>query len=56
MSKWATSSVLVREEAGIQHSVYYTNKGLLDAKTKYQRLEKWALALITAARKLRPYF
>ena len=29
---------------------------MLDAETRYTQLEKLALALITAARKLRPYF
>lgn len=31
-------------------------KALLDAETRYPPLEKWALALVVAARKLRPYF
>ncbi|KAH9802826.1 Ribonuclease H [Citrus sinensis] len=56
ISKRATSSVLVREEEGKQHPVYYTSKALVDAETRYPLMEKWALALITAARKLRPYF
>ena len=56
ISKWATSSVLVREEEGKQHPVYYTSKALVDAETTYLLIEKWALALITAAQKLRPYF
>ncbi|KAH9768928.1 Ribonuclease H [Citrus sinensis] len=56
ISKQATSSVLVREEEGKQHPVYYTSKALVDAETRYPLMEKWALALITAARKLRPYF
>lgn len=29
---------------------------MLDAETKYSPLEKWALALVVATRKLRPYF
>ena len=32
------------------------SKSLLDAETRYTQLEKLALALVTAARKLRPYF
>ena len=55
VSKWATNSVLVREEEGKQHLVYYTSKALVDAETRYPLMEKWALALITAARKLIPY-
>ena len=35
--------------------VYYTNKSLLDAETRYPEMEKLALALMVAAWKLRPY-
>ena len=35
---------------------YTTSKALVDAETRYPLMEKWALTLITAARKLRPYF
>ena len=48
--------MLVREEEGKQFLVYYVNKSLLDAETRYTQLEKLILALITVARKLRPYF
>ncbi|KAL5580705.1 hypothetical protein UlMin_013147 [Ulmus minor] len=50
------STVLIREEEGKQSPVYYVSKALLDAETQYSQLEKLALALIIAARKLRPYF
>ncbi|GMH26686.1 hypothetical protein Nepgr_028529 [Nepenthes gracilis] len=50
------SSVLVRQEFDIQQSVYYVSKTLTDPETRYPRTEKMALALIVAARKLRPYF
>ncbi|XP_052300414.1 uncharacterized protein LOC127903754 [Citrus sinensis] len=56
VSDRAASSVLVREEEGIQYPIYYTSKALLDAETRYPTMEKWALALVVAARKLRPYF
>ena len=52
----ATSSVLIRLEEGVQRPVYYTSKALLPVETRYSPAEKIALALITAARKLRPYF
>ncbi|KAK0592827.1 hypothetical protein LWI29_026166 [Acer saccharum] len=52
----ATSSVLIRLEEGVQKPVYYTCKALLPAETRYPPVKKIALALITAARKLRPYF
>ena len=48
--------MLIREENDIQHPVYYVSKALLDAETRYSRLEKLALALVVAGRKLRPYF
>lgn len=49
VSKYAMSSMLVREEVGIQYTIYYTSKALLDAETKYSIMEKWALALVIAA-------
>ena len=36
--------------------IYYVSKVLLDVETRYNQLEKLALALFTAARKLKPYF
>ncbi|KAK0603302.1 hypothetical protein LWI29_003521 [Acer saccharum] len=56
VSEAATSSVLVKQEDGIQKPIYYTSKALLPAETRYSLAEKMALALITTARKLRPYF
>ncbi|KAL5571888.1 hypothetical protein UlMin_021485 [Ulmus minor] len=56
VSKGAVSSTLVREEDGVQWPIYYTSKSLLDAETRYPEIEKLALALMVAARKLRPYF
>ncbi|KAL2228546.1 UNVERIFIED_CONTAM: Retrovirus-related Pol polyprotein from transposon gypsy [Sesamum indicum] len=52
----ALSSVLVREEDGKQSPVYYVSKMLQGAKKKYIQIKKLALALVTTARKLRPYF
>ena len=56
ISDAATSSVLVRQENGGQKPVYYPSKALLPTEMRYSPAEKMALALITAARKLRPYF
>ncbi|KAK0571069.1 hypothetical protein LWI29_010549 [Acer saccharum] len=56
VSESVTSSILVRQEEGIQKPVYYTSKALLPAETRYSPTEKMALALMTAARKLRLYF
>ncbi|XP_059315393.1 uncharacterized protein LOC132066002 [Lycium ferocissimum] len=46
----------VREDEGKQSPICYVSKTLLDAETRYPHLEKLALALIQAARKLRQYF
>ncbi|KAL5560487.1 hypothetical protein UlMin_036698 [Ulmus minor] len=56
VSKGAVSSTLIREEEGVQWPIYYTSKSLLDEETRYPEVEKLALALMIAARKLRPYF
>ncbi|XP_075098662.1 uncharacterized protein LOC142175646 [Nicotiana tabacum] len=56
VSEVAVSAVLVREDQGKQSPIYYVSKSLLDAETRYPHLEKLALALTMASRKLRPYF
>ncbi|XP_062075821.1 uncharacterized protein LOC133779942 [Humulus lupulus] len=56
VSQFAASSVLFREEANCQRPVFYCNKMLLDAETHYSMMEKLALALLTAKKKLRQYF
>jgi hypothetical protein len=48
--------VLVREESGVQKPVYFTSRALHGAEGRYPQIEKLALALITSARRLRPYF
>ncbi|WZZ61282.1 hypothetical protein YC2023_061389 [Brassica napus] len=56
LSEHAVSAVLVQEEGTKQLPIYYVSKALLDAETRYSHLEKLALALLVATRKLRPYF
>ncbi|XP_019251290.1 PREDICTED: uncharacterized protein LOC109230222 [Nicotiana attenuata] len=56
ISEIAVSGVLVREDQGTQFPVYYASPTLGDAETRYPHLEKLALALISASRKLKPYF
>ncbi|KAK6118110.1 hypothetical protein DH2020_048159 [Rehmannia glutinosa] len=56
VSEYAISSVLIRLDGSIQHPVYYTSQALHDAELRYPPMEKLAYSLITAARKLRPYF
>ncbi|KAF8090064.1 hypothetical protein N665_0489s0005 [Sinapis alba] len=56
ISPSAVSGVLIKEDQGEQHPVFYTSKRLTDAETRYPTLERIALATVTSARKLRPYF
>ncbi|KAF8095016.1 hypothetical protein N665_0346s0013 [Sinapis alba] len=56
VSSSAVSSVLIKEDRGEQHPIFYTSKRLTDAKTRYPTLERMALAVVTSARKLQPYF
>ncbi|KAK3037084.1 hypothetical protein RJ639_029926 [Escallonia herrerae] len=50
------SVVLVREEDGVQKSIYYVSKVLQDVETRYPKIDKIALALIISVRRLRSYF
>lgn len=50
------SAVLVCEEGRRQLLVYFINRALKGPKTRYQPIEKLALALVNAARRLQPYF
>ena len=52
VSEHAVSAVLVLEEGTKQLPIYYVSKSLLDAETRYSHLEKLALVLKIAARKL----
>ncbi|KAM1672284.1 hypothetical protein ACFXTN_037192 [Malus domestica] len=56
VSASAVSFVLIRNDGNVEWHVYYTNKALQDAKTRYSNIEKLALALVMSAKKLRPYF
>ncbi|XP_050121386.1 uncharacterized protein LOC126599068 [Malus sylvestris] len=56
VSEVAVSSAHMREELGAKLPVFYTSKALLDAKTRYPKIEKLILVLVVAARKLKPYF
>ncbi|KAK3027816.1 hypothetical protein RJ639_041984 [Escallonia herrerae] len=52
----AVSTVLIREEDGVQKPIYYVSKVLQDVETRYPKIDKISLALIISARRLRPYF
>ena len=56
VSDFSTSVVLVKDKDRVQHPVYYYSRALREAEERYPRMEKLILALVTAARKLRPYF
>ncbi|KFK26842.1 hypothetical protein AALP_AA8G300800 [Arabis alpina] len=56
VSETAVSAVLVREERGEQKPIFYVSKTLTDVETRYPQLEKLALSVVMASRKLRPNF
>ncbi|XP_017417482.1 uncharacterized protein LOC108328172 [Vigna angularis] len=49
-------SVVLTQEKPQSKLVYFVSRTLLDRETRYQRVEKVALALLNASRRLRPYF
>ena len=56
VSDFSTSVVLVRDKDRVQSPVYYCSRALRGAEERYPRMEKLILALVTATRKLGPYF
>ncbi|XP_012833449.1 PREDICTED: uncharacterized protein LOC105954321 [Erythranthe guttata] len=52
----AISAVLIRDGGKGHQPIYYISRALQGAEQCYSNTEKLALALINAARKLRPYF
>ena len=56
VSDFSTNAVLIRYKDRVQHPVYYCSRALRGAEERYPRMEKLIMALVTAARKLRPYF
>jgi len=52
----AISVILLINEGYVDQPIYYINKVLLGAKNNYPFIEKIALALVIASRKLKPYF
>jgi hypothetical protein len=52
----AVSAVLIRETPEGHKPTYFTNKALKGPETRYHKIEKVSLALVTAARRLRHYF
>ena len=56
MSNNAVSSALIKEEENVQKPVYYTSQAFQGTEANYLRIEKIAIVLLVASRKLRPYF
>ena len=57
VSEWAISAVLFRcPSPKEQRPIYYVSRALADVETRYSKMELTALALRSAAQKLRPYF
>ncbi|GJZ32513.1 putative nucleotidyltransferase, ribonuclease H [Tanacetum coccineum] len=52
----AVSAVLLTEREGRQMPIHYVSRSLQGAETNYALMEKLALALVHAARRLRRYF
>jgi len=52
----AISSVLVQEQDQVQRPIYFVSKALQGPETRYQSLEKAALAVVFSAKRLRHYF
>nr|KYP55242.1 Retrovirus-related Pol polyprotein from transposon 412 family [Cajanus cajan] len=52
----AISAIIVQKHQKVQTPIYFISRVLQDAEKRYQMIEKLALALVTAARRLRPYF
>ena len=56
VSPATVSAALIREEEKVQKPMYYTSRALRGAEERYSPMEKLAFALVTTARKLKPYF
>ena len=52
----AISTTLVKEEDKVQKPMYYASGALRGVEERYLPMEKLAFALVTATRKLKPYF
>ncbi|XP_075674963.1 uncharacterized protein LOC142644182 [Castanea sativa] len=56
VSSAAVSAALIREEGKVQKPVHFISWALRGAEERYPQMEKLAFTLVTAARKLKPYF
>nr|KYP71502.1 Transposon Ty3-I Gag-Pol polyprotein [Cajanus cajan] len=56
VAEGAISAVIVQEHQKMQTPVYFISRVLQDTEKQYQMIKKLALTLVTAARRLQPYF
>ena len=56
VSDSVVSGVLIREDNKVQKPVYFISKSLLDAKTRYPKMEKLIIALIITSKKLEHHY
>ncbi|CAL8168591.1 unnamed protein product [Prunus armeniaca] len=56
VSNSVVNSALIREELRPQHPIFYTSKALVDAETRFLKMEKIIFWLVVFTRKLRPYY
>jgi len=56
VTEWDISSVLVQEQDQVQRPIYFVSKALQGPETRYQALEKAALAVVFSGWRLRHYF
>ena len=56
ISDFSTSAALDREQDRIQQPVSYYSRALRGVEERYPKMEKLILALVTTAKRLRPYF
>ena len=56
ISQAAVSVALVRKEDGCRKPVYFISQAFQGVEERYPQMEKLAFALVTTARKLKPYF
>ncbi|CAH9083530.1 unnamed protein product [Cuscuta europaea] len=56
VSTSAISSVLIREDEGVQKAIFYISKTLREAELRYSPIEKTVLAIVHTVKKLGHYF
>ena len=56
VSPATVSAALIKKESEVQKLIYFISQALRGVEERYPPMEKLAFALVTAARKLKPYF